>query len=132
MAEYTLKQRLQQLALAPVGSTTKPEFIWEYDGGMNWAEPLRQLAWDALRELERLEKGDVLTLRISKEEGYLTFLVEDPTQTGTPPVGRGNTMMSAVGCFFHTNQSRLGISFEVAESAKPAEMRRRKRELARR
>lgn len=130
MGEYTLKQRLQQLALAPTGSTTKPEFIWEHDGGMNWAEPLRQLAWDALREIERLEKEDMLTLRISKQGKE--FVVDDPKLTGSPPCGYGRTMVSAVGAFFHVNQSRLGIKFEVDDSALKTEMRRRKRELAKR
>lgn len=71
-----------------------------------------------------------MTLTISKEYGK--FVVDDPSLPGTPTVGRGRTMKEAIGDFFHGNQDRLGIIFEVASSARPAEMRRRSRELGKR
>jgi hypothetical protein len=60
------------------------------------------------------------------------FEVEDMSLPGSPPVGYGKHMMEAIGRFFHAHQTRLGIEFEVDESAVPAEMRRRQRELRRR
>lgn len=41
-------------------------------------------------------------------------------------------MMEAIGRWLHTNQDRLGIKFDVDESAQPAEQSRRRRELKRR
>ncbi len=71
-----------------------------------------------------------MELRISKEEDH--FLVDDPTLPGSPPVGRGRSMIEAIGSYFHNNQSRLGISFNVDPSAMPAEVDRRRRELSKR
>lgn len=71
-----------------------------------------------------------MKLRISKEEDH--FLVDDPTIPGSPPVGRGRTMLEAIGSYFHNNQNNLGLSFDVDESAWPAELARRNRELAKR
>lgn len=71
-----------------------------------------------------------MKLRISKEEDH--FLVVDPTIPGSPPVGRGRTMIEAIGYWFHRNQDRIGLEFEVTESAMPTELRRRRRELAKR
>ena len=71
-----------------------------------------------------------LKLTISKEGDG--FLVCDRSKCGSPPVGRGKTMMEAIGSFFHHNQYNLGIEFDVGESAQSAETARRRRELARR
>jgi hypothetical protein len=71
-----------------------------------------------------------MKLRISKEDGR--FMVNDPELPGSPYVGRGRTMLEAIGGFFHAHQTRLGIDFEVDDTAVPAEMRRRRRELRRR
>jgi hypothetical protein len=60
------------------------------------------------------------------------FMVDDPTRTGSPVVGWGRTMLEAIGSYFHGNQDDLNIEFEVDESAQPAEMRRRRRELSKR
>lgn len=74
-----------------------------------------------------------LKLKISKPEYNLdSFLVEEVGRTGSPSVGRGRTMIQAIGDYFHVNQTDLGIVFEVDPSAQPAEMRRRSRELSRR
>ena len=70
------------------------------------------------------------TLRVSKEDGQ--FVIDDTSRPGSPTVGRGRTMMEAIGSYFHGNQQELGIMFFVDESARPAEMRRRRRELGRR
>ncbi len=69
-----------------------------------------------------------MKLTISKE-GAL-FVVDDKSRTGSQPVGRGKTMIEAIGSFFHNNQSQLDIEFEVEPSAERAEMTRRRRELA--
>ena len=71
-----------------------------------------------------------MKLRITKD-GNL-FEVDDQSQPGSPTVGRGRTMKEAIGDYFHGNQIELKIEFEVDESARPAEMRRRRRELSRR
>ncbi len=73
-----------------------------------------------------------LCLRISKQEDDGQFLVDDPSIHGSPPVGRGRTMLEAIGSYFHHNQDRLGLSFEVHESALSAEVARRQRELGKR
>ncbi len=71
-----------------------------------------------------------MILSITKEYGK--FVVDEKGAPGTPPVGRGRTMMEAVGNYFHANQTKLGIEFEVEPLAQSAEMRRRQRELSRR
>lgn len=71
-----------------------------------------------------------MKLTISKNGNV--FTVDNNAWTGTPPVGRGRTLMEAIGSFVHNNQRELGFEFEVEPSAEPAEMRRRKRELAKR
>lgn len=73
-----------------------------------------------------------LSLRISKQEDDGQFLVDDPTIPGSPPVGRGRTMFEAIGSYFHHNQDRLGLSFEVHESALSTELARRRRGLGKR
>lgn len=77
-------------------------------------------AWRSLPEV----------LTISKEGNH--FLVEDPEAPGSPPVGRGQTMFHAIGNWLHNNQTDLGLRFEVHESARSAEMERRRRELSKR
>jgi hypothetical protein len=71
-----------------------------------------------------------MKLKISKDGAQ--FVVDDPTVPGSPVVGRGRTMKEAIGDYFHGNQTKLGLSFDVDETAHPAEMRRRSRELSRR
>lgn len=51
---------------------------------------------------------------------------------GSPTVGRGRTMLEAIGSYFHNHQTELGIEFEVDSTALAAEMRRRSRELNKR
>ena len=71
-----------------------------------------------------------MILSITKEFGR--FVVDEKGAPGTPSVGRGRTMMEAIGNYFHTNQTKLEIAFEVEPQAQPAEKRRRQRELSRR
>lgn len=75
-----------------------------------------------------------LRLKISKPpEECGKFLVEPvPQPPGTYPVGRGDSIIEAIGSYFHNNQTYLGISFDVDATAWPAEVRRRARELAKR
>jgi hypothetical protein len=70
------------------------------------------------------------TLCISKRGA--TFTVDDPTRPGSPPVGRGLTMKGAIGDWLHHNQAEMGITFCVDDSAMPAELARRRREMAQR
>lgn len=72
-----------------------------------------------------------MKLTISKRDNG-EFEVENLAIPGSPPVGYGRTMMEAIGRYFHANQTKLGIDFEVDETALPAEMRRRQRELRKR
>lgn len=51
---------------------------------------------------------------------------------GSPPVGRGRSMIEAIGSYFHNNQTKLNIHFEVHDTAKKAVMDRFKREVAKR
>jgi len=71
-----------------------------------------------------------MKLTISKVDGW--FLVDDDSRPGSPCIGRGRTMKEAIGDHIHANQTSLGITFEVHESARPAEMRRRAREMRKR
>lgn len=71
-----------------------------------------------------------LNLTIAKEGDM--FVVDNPSVAGSPYVGRGRTMLEAIGRYFHNNQTELGINFTVDETAQPAEDRRRARELAKR
>jgi len=68
-----------------------------------------------------------MKLTISKTGRQYT--VDDKSRPGSPPVGRGRTMFEAIGDYVYANQSELDITFDVDESARPAEMRRRQREL---
>lgn len=67
---------------------------------------------------------------ISKRLGR--FEVDEPTRPGSPPVGRGRTMAEALGDWLKNNQRDLDIFIDVHATAMPAELARRKRELARR
>jgi hypothetical protein len=71
-----------------------------------------------------------MTLTISKT-GRL-FQVDDLSRSGSPIVGRGSTMKEAIGDYFHANQLDLHIKFEVDETVRATEMRRRRRELSKR
>ncbi len=70
------------------------------------------------------------TLTISKE-GSL-FTVDEPGRPGSPPVGRGRTMMEAFGNYLINNQAYLGLTIKVDTTADATEQRRRVRELAKR
>jgi hypothetical protein len=71
-----------------------------------------------------------MTLRISKTGSQ--FMVDDTSRSGSPIVGYGRTMKEAIGDYFHSNQSQLHIVFEVDETVRATEMRRRSRELRKR
>jgi hypothetical protein len=61
-----------------------------------------------------------------------SFTVDPIDLSGSPRVGRGRTMLEAYGDFLIGYQEKLGLRIEVDESAKPAEMKRRGRELNKR
>jgi hypothetical protein len=57
----------------------------------------------------------------------------DPVELpGSPPVGRGSTIAEALGNFLICYQKELGLEIEVDDSAKKAEKKRRRDELAKR
>lgn len=60
------------------------------------------------------------------------FQVDDLSRTGSPACGRGRTMKEAIGDYFFNNREEYDFDFDVDETARPAEMRRRARELAKR
>jgi len=68
-------------------------------------------------------------LKITKTGGV--FCVDDPNLPGSPPVGYGNTVVSAIGSWLIHNQESLGIKFDTSDIA-PTEQRRRQRELFKR
>jgi hypothetical protein len=71
-----------------------------------------------------------MILTISKEgEG---FVVDNKAMSGAPCVGRGKSMVKAIGDYFINNQTLLGYYFDVDPSAQKAEDKRRKKELAKR
>lgn len=57
------------------------------------------------------------------------FLVDSPDLPGSPPVGRGHTVNSALGNWLHNNQTRMGAQVSVDETVAQYEHRRRRREL---
>jgi hypothetical protein len=61
-----------------------------------------------------------------------SFEVDDKSAPGMPPVGRGRTMLEAIGSWLHNNQERMGIEFELEGSVVQTEERRRQRELSKR
>ena len=70
-----------------------------------------------------------ITLKITKV-GRL-FIVDDPKAPGSPMVGRGHTMMEAIGVWLVGHQDELGIAFDTTE-VQATEARRRQRALKRR
>ena len=58
------------------------------------------------------------------------YEVQPVPAVGACKVGRGRTMMAALGSYFHNMQRELNIEIEVDESAQHLEMARRRRELA--
>jgi hypothetical protein len=81
-----------------------------------------------VRRVRRCEEKMKLTIA---KQGK-SFVVDDLSRPGSPPVGRGRTMREAVGDYFHQNQTELNIEFEVDPSAQDAENRRRTYELSKR
>jgi hypothetical protein len=73
-----------------------------------------------------------MNLRLTIEKQGSSFVVDCKDWPGSPYIGRGDTMIEAVGSFFHCNQDKLGIEFVVDETAQPDEIRRREQELAKR
>jgi len=91
---------------------------------------LRLTLKSALYNKFPIEEKKKIILTLSKEDDH--FLVDDKSVSGSPPVGRGRTMMEAIGQWFHYNRERVNVDFELDPSAQQAEDRRRKRELSKR
>ncbi len=70
------------------------------------------------------------TLKITKTDGG-SFCVDDPSAPGSPPVGYGNTIISAIGSWVLNNQNALGLQFDTYEVS-GTEFKRRQRELFKR
>ncbi len=72
-----------------------------------------------------------MTRTIIKKFDY-GFEVQPVPCIGSPYVGRGKTMMEALGQYLHLMQTEWDIFIDVDESAWPDELKRRKEELAKR
>ena len=72
-----------------------------------------------------------MKLKISKENKN-TFLVENPALSGSPYVGRGRTMVEAIGNYFIVYQKEFGVEFELTDEVQKTENNRRRSELAKR
>lgn len=72
----------------------------------------------------------MIDIRISREDDH--FLADVKSWPGSPSVGRGQTMMAALGDWLHHNRDKVGVSIAVAPNAEPAEKRRQARELKKR
>ncbi len=70
------------------------------------------------------------TLKITKSEDG-RFCVDDPSVPGSPPVGYGNTVVSAIGSWVINNQNSLDLKFDTTEVSN-TEASRRQRELFKR
>lgn len=68
-----------------------------------------------------------MRVKISKAGKH--FIVDPMDLPGSPAVGRGRTMMEALGSFFHHHQDRFEVEFVVDSTAQAAETNRRRREL---
>jgi len=64
-------------------------------------------------------------MRIKISKNWEGFVVDPVSEPGNPPVGRGATMLEAMGDFLHHYQAKLGVQIEVDASAQEAELQRR-------
>ncbi len=71
----------------------------------------------------------MIVIVIEKEEGG-SFVVGETTQGAL--VGRGRTMDAAMADWLRVHATRLAVVIEVADTAVPAELARRRREMAKR
>ncbi len=67
-------------------------------------------------------------LKITKTDGG-PFCVDEPSAPGSPPVGYGNSIVSAIGSWVIHHQESLGLKFDTTEVSN-TEARRRQRELS--
>lgn len=61
-----------------------------------------------------------------------SFEADPVDRPGACAVGRGRSIVEALGNFLLAYQEELGITIEIDESAKKSELNRRARELAKR
>ena len=73
-----------------------------------------------------------MKLTITKSESGKYFVVEDLSLPGSPALGRGRTMKEAMGDWLINNQREMGIVFDPVGAAWQTELRRRRRDLAKR
>jgi hypothetical protein len=71
-----------------------------------------------------------MKLTIRKEGSQ--FVVDNKAFAGAPRLGRGRTMLEAIGSWLHNNQDFMDVEFELEGSVLETEQRRRQRELAKR
>jgi len=69
---------------------------------------------------------------VLKKNGPKSYEVDPVELCGSPSVGRGQTMLEALGNFLICYQKELGLDIVVDGSAQAAEKERRRRELAKR
>ncbi len=80
------------------------------------------------RQFRKLAARDMVLTIDKAHDGSL--VVEDKTLPGSPKVGRGETIVEAIGNWLISYQEELGIRFELTPKAQPAEDARRAAELA--
>jgi hypothetical protein len=82
------------------------------------------------RGLRDGQKIPTVTLTLSKPYPYYEiFQCDDPSAPGSPPVGRGDSLIEALGSWVHRNRDRLRLVINIDESAAKAEQERRQEEL---
>lgn len=69
---------------------------------------------------------------VLRKHGPRSFEVDPVEKPGSPAVGRGRTMLEALGNFLICYQKELGLNIVVDESAQASERQRRRRELSKR
>lgn len=64
-------------------------------------------------------------MKVNVSEQYGEFIADPVDKSGMPTVGRGKTLLEALGAFLITYQSQLGVVVEIEETAAQAEIKRR-------
>lgn len=73
-----------------------------------------------------------MVIKILRENSRTIMVRPDPEPPGLYPVGRGDTIIEALGNFLIQYQKELNLTIEVDSSAVPDEMARRTEALKRR
>lgn len=63
-------------------------------------------------------------MKLSIEKDGKDFVVDNKDVSGSPKVGRGRTLMSAIGSWLHNNQDKMGIEFVLSPEVQKNETKR--------